>query len=410
MEPVEPSRRITSLDAVRGVALGGILIVNFYHFFHPWNVPAVNTDTSQADRAARFLIDFLFDSKFYPIFASLFGAGLFLQMRRAGAVASCVGRRLALLAVFGLAHGVLLWTGDILLVYAVAGLVLLLGVLRNSAALEGDGRATLYWALGLMAAPTLSVAIGVGVSALAHATPAMRAEAAGMDRDLTRALREGEADAAEEVRIYRGGTYFEVTGLRLRRYLETVSRAGAATLPMTIGLFLLGWRAARKDWFEDAAAHRRLIAWALPIGLALSLFAAVAGFDAHHLSAGPLDGWFLAQFAAHEAGGVVLSQGYVAGFLLLFSRRQRVQAALAATGRMALTNYLLQSAIVTTVAYGYGGGLYGTVGTAVGVGCAGLLYGVQVGWSGWWLRRFRFGPAEWLWRSWTHGRPQAIRR
>lgn len=412
MEPVAPSQRIVVLDVVRGVALFGILVVNFYHFFHPWNVPAVTASASEADRLARFLIDFLFDSKFYPIFAFLFGAGMFLQMRRAAAadlpVTPFFARRMAVLAAFGFAHGILLWTGDILLVYAVGGFVMLLAVRRGSSALARHPRATLYWALGLIAAPILMVGMGVGLLAMAHSVPSLASGAAEMDRDYAKAIREGEAEAAEEMRTYSRGTYAQITGLRLRRYLATASRTGGVVLPMTLGLFLLGWRAAWQDWFRDAAAQRRLVVWALPSGLALSFFAAASGFDAHHMSTGPLDARFFLQFVAHDAGGVVLSQAYVAGLALLFERWRSLAAVLAAAGRMALTNYLMQSVIVTTVAYGYGGGWYGQVGTAAGLGWAIVLFAVQAIVSGIWLRRFRFGPAEWLWRSLTLGRGQAL--
>ena len=81
----------------------------------------------------------------------------------------------------------------------------------------------------------------------------------------------------------------------------------------------------------------------------------------------------------------------------------------AAAGRLALTNYLLQTVIVTTLVYGYGSGLYGRVGTLLSVPIALAVFGVQVVWSNWWVRRFRFGPAEWLWRTLTYGQPQPLR-
>jgi uncharacterized protein len=105
-------------------------------------------------------------------------------------------------------------------------------------------------------------------------------------------------------------------------------------------------------------------------------------------------------------GGPILSLGYAAGVTLLFQRPAwaRLLSPLAAAGRMALTNYLLQSIVCTTLFYGYGGGLFGRVGATGGLLIAIALYVLQIPFSVWWLRRFPYGPMEWLWRTLTYGR------
>lgn len=114
---------------------------------------------------------------------------------------------------------------------------------------------------------------------------------------------------------------------------------------------------------------------------------------------------------AHSLTGPLLALGYAAALALL-AQRPRWAARLAplgAAGRLALTNYLAQSLICTTLFYGYGAGLFGQVGAAAGILIAIAIYALQLLWSVWWLRHFRFGPAEWLWRTLTYGRAQPMR-
>lgn len=148
-----------------------------------------------------------------------------------------------------------------------------------------------------------------------------------------------------------------------------------------------------------------LVGWAVGLPLNLVCAAITLGRDG--------DGFEVAQFisaAILAIGGPALSLAY-AGTLTLLLRRESSQRVLqvAAAGRMGLSNYLLQSLICTTIFYSYGLGWYGSVGRTGGLGLALVIYASQLGWSVWWLRHFRFGPAEWLWRSATYGERQPMR-
>jgi uncharacterized protein len=120
----------------------------------------------------------------------------------------------------------------------------------------------------------------------------------------------------------------------------------------------------------------------------------------------------LAEGVLETAGYLALSFFYASVIILLAQRQpwKTRLAPLAAVGRMALSNYLFQSLVCTTIFYGYGLGLFGKVGPAAGVGLTFAIYAMQIPLSLWWLRRFRFGPMEWVWRSLTYGRLQPMRR
>lgn len=166
--------------------------------------------------------------------------------------------------------------------------------------------------------------------------------------------------------------------------------------------------------FEEVDTHlrfwRRLLLFLLPIGLAINIGWASLGYDMAN-STTAFDPVFLVGMMLLALGGPALSLSYVGGVVMLYRNpaMARLLAPFAAVGRLALTNYLIHSIVMTTIFYGYGLGLLGSVGVAEGVFIGILLYALQVPFSRWWLKRFRFGPFEWLWRSLTYGRLQPIR-
>ncbi len=182
--------------------------------------------------------------------------------------------------------------------------------------------------------------------------------------------------------------------------------------PTILAMFLLGLYAGRRGVFQDLSAHRALVrgvAWAgLLLGLPLKgIYAWLASHLAENFSLLVFSQTLLFFFLAPA----LLCLGYLSAMTLLLQRerwRQRL-GWLPAVGRMALSNYLLQSVIGTLIFYNYGLGLYGQVSATVGVLLTLAIYMVQVLLSTWWLRRFRFGPAEWLWRSLTYGQRQPMR-
>jgi uncharacterized protein len=397
--PIPPAERLQVVDVLRGVAIFGILLVNMELFGTPIYLAgqAFRLWPGWADRAADWLIRFAAEGKFYTMFSFLFGFGLAVQMERTAARGArfvpLYVRRLLVLWLIGAAHALLLWIGDILVTYAMLGFVLLWFRHRRLRTVLATAGACLL----------LAVLINAGPAALALSG----------DRLAAAADAPGSADAATELlaqqatRAYTQGDLAEIVRQRVRdlRFLYSYE---VFLVFSVLAMFLLGLYAGRRGVFHDVPGHRRLIRralwWGGGIGLAGNVAFAVAATRGGALAD-------LIHALGFEIGAPALSLAYMAALTLLIERahwRARL-APLAAVGRTALSNYLLQSLICTTIFYGYGLGWFGRVGPAAGGALAIAIYALQVPLSVWWLRHFRFGPVEWLWRSLTYLRVQPMR-
>lgn len=376
--PARTRERLTYVDALRGFALLGILVVNLLAFSGPsflYTRPLSWWDG--ADRWIEWGTLVLAEGAFYTIFSVLFGWGFGRWMRTRGTGAtSRFARRLGWLLVFGLIHLFGIWLGDILTHYALIGFLLLL--------FAGTGaRASALWGAGLWA---------LGVLLFAGATTAS-----------------GTAGVERWVSLYQGGSLGDIFQARVQQGAETLAST-VVFLPLLLGLFLIGAALAKGRVFERLAEKGSLRAWwkmgawlALAAGLALkAMYAAqLLGDDEPRRL-----------LLSTSLGGPILGFGYLGLFTLWLTSPNRpswvehVEQSLAAAGRTALTVYLTQSVVMTLVFYGYGLGLYGRVGPSLGLPLALALFGTQVIVARWWLDRFRFGPVEWLWRSLTYGSPQ----
>ncbi|MCB0113575.1 MAG: DUF418 domain-containing protein, partial [Caldilineaceae bacterium] len=318
-------------------------------------------------------------------------------------------RRLLILGIFGLAHGVLLWVGDILFVYAVTGLVLLF-LFRNR-----SPRTLLVWAIILIAIPVLFIGLSAGAVEFARMAPPETGAYEAVEAGFAQSAAQLSADTAEDYVIYGSGSFAEITAERWRDFTGILMMVGWFMLPSVLAMFLLGLRAGKQGWFTHQDEHRvtfrRLLMWALPLGLIMNFYVGISGFSQNQLGMEAFGLETALQVAALNIGSVLLSMSYVAGIMLISqsNRGHRILAPLAPVGRMALTNYLTHSIVMTTLAYGYGFGLFGQVGLALGFVMAVALYAVQIPLSRWWLSRFRFGPFEWLWRTLTYMRRQPMK-
>jgi uncharacterized protein len=303
-------------------------------------------------------------------------------------------RRLLVLLLIGAAHALLVWVGDILVSYAVLGFVLLLFRNRSPRTLLVSAAISLLLAVLINAAPAGLQLYGEWSSGAA--------ERVEQSADTGEAAFELLAQQAS--RVYAHGTFAEILTQRIRdlRSLYTLVIFGVFSI---LTMFLLGLYVGRRGIFQDVHAHvpfiRRAMLWGFGIGIAGNLTFAITAVS----TGSPLAD--LAGSVGFEVGAPALSIAYMSGITLLAEREvwRRRLTPLAAVGRMALSNYLLQSLICTTVFYSYGLGLFGKVGPAEGVAFAVGIYAVQIPLSVWWLRRFQFGPMEWLWRSLTYLRP-----
>lgn len=380
--------RIAALDTLRGFAIFGILVVNILLFGTPYDVYD-GVWTQPLDLvAAGFMLAFA-EGKFYPVFSFLFGLGFMLQMdsavRRGTDFVPFFIRRMLILFAFGMGHALLFSHFDILAVYALLGLVLL--ALRNAP------NAVL---LGLA---LVSLALPFGVRLLG-----------GLDYA---ALGFTGYSDAERLAIYQQGSFASIFVARftdLAEYYLSVIEVSAGKI---FAMFLLGAWVGRQGYLQYPAQHRRLLLLGLGlggiIGISGGLIYAVttlSGWEADHRL------FSLALRVYLAASDLALASFYIVGVTLLCQQAawQQRLAPLADVGRMALTNYISQSVIATTLFYGYGLGLFGQLGPAALLLIAMLIYGFQVGFSRWWLRHFRMGPLEWLWRSISYGKTTPLRR
>jgi uncharacterized protein len=400
--PLAAGERLVALDVVRGFALLGILLMNVEFFLRPVQALVLGREQwpQAVDRAAGWLVAAFVQGKFYILFALLFGMGFAIQLERwgrdGGPFAGRFLRRMAGLAAIGLLHATLIWYGDILFSYALIGVALL--AFRRTPV-----RRLPAWGLALVVVPLL-----VG-TALRWQTgrSAERATGGGPAAQARAEYLAGvRAGAAEAERVYRSGTPAEI---QVQRVEDARLQFGFFPFfaPGVLGIFLLGAWFVRAGVVADPEAHaallRRLTRTGLALGAPLAVAAMHLGADAGQADVSP---HALGGHVVMQAASLLLGLAYFAGLLRIARRPGWVSrlAPVAAAGRMALSNYLLQSILVTALAYGWGLGLYGRVPRATQLLLALAVWGVNLAVSHWWLARFRFGPAEWLWRSITYGR------
>ena len=404
--PVTKRERIQTLDVLRGFALLGILLVNMSYFANPVQYAMIpHPDTNAINRAAEWLVRFLAEGKFFSLFSFLFGLGFTIQMTRAEAKGTRFIprylRRLAILLVIGLLHGLLLWVGDILVFYAILGVFL---IFFRRMKLKW----VWTWAIVLVLLPSLLTALGVLSLQLASSDPAtLQAIQEGM----TQQLQVYEEMAARAAEVYSTGSFVAVTQQRVSDliFMWAISLFLA---PSIFAMFLVGSIFGRQEYIHKADQHvklfRNLLLWGGLVGIiGNAIFATQIATVVRSQTDWPM----LIATVSQAIGAPALMLAYMAALTLGMLHptwRPRLQI-LAPVGRMALTNYLLQSLICTTIYYGYGLGLFGTVGAMAGIGLSLIIYVLQIPWSHWWLARFHFGPVEWLWRTLTYGRVQPFR-
>jgi uncharacterized protein len=346
-------------DVLRGLALLGILLVNAQDFagFREW------TQTG-ADRAVQVLTDVLANGRLISIFAMLFGWGAAGLLRRQGPVIF-LRRHLVLLAV-GALHFVLVWHGDIISLYAVLAFALL-----GTARLTARGLLTLAAALGVW---WLGLGLLEGFAARAQGLGAPRFT--GLPA------------------LFPGETYMQVVSERAAGFLGDLIGGSLYNAAWLLALFCLGAAAGRTGLLLRPHEHVRLLrglaVWGLLIGLPLGALLAWLNTQGDYASG-------LIAIPVRMGGGLASALGYV-GVIGLLTARDRLGPlrALAAGGRVAMSNYIAQSLIMTAIFYPYAGAQFGRWGAAAAVGLALVLGLLQLPISAWWLRRFGTGPLEWL--------------
>jgi uncharacterized protein len=396
--PATPDQRLTLIDALRGAALFGVLLVNMLWFAGFENAVSEESlatlSTSALDGRVAELIDLLVSAKAIGVFSFLFGVGFAMQLESMGrnghAPHRRYSRRLTGLLILGLVHWLAIWSGEILHVYALAGFALL--------ALSGLRTRTL-------------VVAGLVLAVLARPIVGRLYLLTGGDGSM---LTPTVDDLALRYDVFMHGSFADAVGLQLRTDVswQLISGSTLAAILHALGRFMVGVAVARGGYLKNPAPYLRQVRWiaavALPVGFVLEhdwIFA--SWLQAHQLLSAPVAVQVF-RHACNSLGVVCMTAGYVALFIALwqFAAVRRALAWLVPTGRMALTNYLSQTAICYLLFFGFGLALMGRVGATACLAISVVIFLLQAAVSHWWLARFNFGPMEWLWRWWTYtGRP-----
>ena len=391
--PTPPSERIISLDALRGFALLGILLINVWAFSMPEQTllnPTVYGDFTGANYWAWAVSHVFAQNKFITLFSALFGAGILLfidsKEEKGQDALRLHYRRNAVLIAIGLMHAYLLWYGDILVAYGVTALVVVAFRDFEARKLAAVGAAFLLF----IPMTELLAAVTLGGDAIAGQWAP------------------SEAAIRQQVAAYRGGWVEQLD----HRVSSSIGRQTTGFIngsfwqvggTMLLGMALYRWGVLTGE--RSSAFYRRLVGLGV-VGLAITV-AGVLYIETNDWSADAALFW--RQFI--YVGSFPLASGYL-GLVMLYARRRPdgpVTRGLAAVGRTAFTNYLLQTVIATTVFYGHGLGLFGSVTRVEQLGFVVAVWAVQVVLSVLWLRYFRFGPVEWVWRTLTYGERQSMR-
>ncbi|HET9356323.1 MAG TPA: DUF418 domain-containing protein [Sphingomicrobium sp.] len=413
IEQARPEERILSLDTIRGVAVMGILTMNIAAFALPFPAyanPAAWGGDAGADLLSWAFNFLVFDSKMRSLFSILFGASTLLVIDRAAKAgrsgAAAHYARMAVLLGIGCLHFYFLWFGDILALYALCGMVIYW--LR-----EVDVRKLVGWGLTLFLLSNIFFGL-IGWSAMMAGSPSLPPHAASELYE-ARDTVEQEVGATSrkipaEMKLYRG-PYAPIVHHRLGERTFEPFAAFFGLGAETLGLMMIGMALFRSGFLTGAWERARYRRWAttfaalaIPPLIVMAWWQWSSGFNSGVI--------FTVFLGLSQPFDLMLAIAWAALVILwlkggpLPALKDRVAAA----GRMAFTNYLATSAVMTTIFYGYGLNLFGEVSRA-GLWLFVLgMWALMLAWSKPWLERYRYGPLEWLWRSLARGRPQPMRR
>lgn len=383
--PIGESERYTTLDLIRGIALFGVLIVNLLYFFRiPLfeHILHFHSHPGRINHAIDLLVSEFVEFKAFGLFALTFGIGVAIQAERAGrrgvTIEFFLLRRFLILLVFGVAHMVLVSNVDILTLYALCALLMIVLIRLPASVIGLAGFALLYLPWTFSGWPPLS-------------PPAT-----------------WPVFVSNANRIYSTGSFGAILEFRWLETKELILPLLANVAQQTLGLMLVGVAAWRIGVIRESARYRTLLlVVSLGTGIvgllntAMVVLSHSTGMPEVHIP-----------FINVLGSNVPLTFAYAAA---LFAWRPEgwvaaLSAPLAAMGRMALTTYLTQSIVLALLFYGYGFKLFGRLDpqTATVIGIA--LYAGQLWFCVWWLKQYRFGPFEWVWRSLTYGRRQPMRK
>lgn len=383
------ANRIIDIDILRGFALFGVLLVNMLTFAYPsyYFGPMETPGAGQLNAGFELAVRLLAEAAFFPMFAFLFGLGIWLHFgshwKRHRWSCSLHWKRLALLFVAGILHGVFLWIGDILALFAVSGAVLVFlpdRPVRLSLWVVAAGFTisfVLFWVHAYSAQETLSLSI-----------------------------------IREVVSTYRGGAFPEIAVQRAPEFALSLRGQLTRWMPQISALFLAGFLAGRRRLHYRTRTNRNLLRRYAVVGFAIGVPIKIAyGLTLLYFTEAEVWHGFIRALSL-AFGGPALATGYFASLFLLLERESvlRIMRPLSALGKMSFSGYIMQSVIASFLFYGYGLGLFGRYGAAFGSLLTVAVFLLQVFAAVWWLRVFRIGPLEWVLKSLLYGGRQPLLR
>ncbi|MEH6757597.1 MAG: DUF418 domain-containing protein [Parasphingorhabdus sp.] len=415
MNATTPQIRHITLDALRGFAVMGILWMNITAFGFPemaYVSPVIGTPGSPSDIASWMISFIFFDGKMRAIFSLLFGASMMLVIERAAATGQSPAHvhfsRMFWLGIFGLCHFFLLWWGDILFLYAVSGAVVY--VFR-------DWSSERLIKTGVLAYIIAAILLILGLGSMFYlqmqaAQPNASPEILDDFAEMIDGLGISVQSLAQETALYRG-SFWHLLMDKLTQQVSTPFDNLILSPLETIPLMMIGMGLYKSGFLlgqADPLLYRRLGIWATAIGTlfftAMALLAVYKKFDII-LIMNITQAW-------SALPRLVMATGYVSLLIMLIQRfgHQPLLHRVAAAGRMAFSNYLGTSLVMAFIFYGWGLGLFSTVGRAQMVVLVFSTWITMLLWSKPWLMRYRYGPLEWLWRSLARRelQPMAISR
>ena len=410
LSPVKAAEREIFMDVLRGFAILGIFIANLGSGFSWYRESAHLTGPMllpELDHKMSFLHHMFIEGKFYSIFSLLFGWGIALQVKRGLAkgvdAIPTVKRRLVFMLLLGAIH-LMIWPGDIVFFYALLGFLLLPFRKFSDKTLLITGIVLILLPILLYAAkmrwPWLNAPAGI-----------LNETGGRVDHYLS-----GNKSEEDFQNLLKHGNWWDVFKLDIAGfffrygYLFFVSR-----IPKVLGMFLIGYVVGRSDFYKNITQHKKLLYYIIVFGLIVGLPANY--ILAHYMSWYEGDYFNLKingfyQTLAYALGVVPLAMTYVALFMLSFQTAagKKILSVLAPVGKMAFSNYIMQSLAGNFVFLGAGLGYMGTIGpfyyTFLGIG----FFIIQIIFSTIWLKYFNYGPLEWLWRSATYKKWQPLKK
>lgn len=421
--PVTSKQRIRSIDTLRGVALLGILLLNIIAFSNPFAAyfnPTVDGADSGLNLAVALTVDIWFEGAFRTIFSMLFGAGLLIFIAKPGAdevaVKSLYYRRTLLLICFGLFNAyVLVWAGDILYAYGMTGLLLyffrdfpakklatfaaliflLLGLLHTGLHFNGRMITEAYQEVA---------ALPAGTSLSDEQQQAVANYNAYLDQ-----LFMAPEQIAAEIEARQGGyvSNFIVTAennIVLQTFVFLINNLWDTGAMMLLGMAFMKWKIF--DASRSISFYTKMTLFGFGVGLFVNTWEVITFVSSDYAPY-----WVATARPTYDVGRLGMALGYI-GFVMLICKLgifSLLRHALACVGQMALTNYLSQSFICNVIFMGFGFGLFAQLErfqiyyVVFGVWIFQLIFSVY------WLKHYRFGPAEWLWRSLTYKKKQALK-